>query len=189
MEYISGKNLRQIHETFEIEESTALQIIQEVALALQFIWENYEIIHRDIKPENIMITDDYQIKLLDFGLSKRVNASGIHDVTTERVGIGTPGYMSPEQFLDSKNVDYKADIFSLGATLFFLVTGEKPITGKSNAEIYDCTRKNSPPPMSRMEGKCSPQCIELICSMMQLQPENRPDSYSEILEKITAIIG
>ena len=188
MEYISGSNLREIQNAYEIEEQTALQIIQEVTLALQFIWENYAIIHRDIKPENIMMTEDYKIKLLDFGLSKQVNSSGIHDVTTERVGIGTPGYMSPEQFLDSKHVDFKADIFSLGATLFYLITGEKPITGKNHKDIYDCTRRNAPPPASRLEGKCSPECIELIQFMMQLNPENRPASYGVLLERISALL-
>ena len=189
MEYISGKNLREVQDSFEIGEETALQIVQEVAYALQFIWENYAIIHRDIKPENIMITDEYQVKLLDFGLSKQVTSSGEHDVTTERVGLGTPGYMSPEQFVDSKNVDFKSDIFSLGATLFFLITGEKPITGKSHSEVYSCTCRNSPPPKSRLEGKCSSQCIDLIQFLMQRDPKDRPESYGILLEKLTALIS
>ena len=188
MEYIKGHNLKELMDIYDINEETALQIILETTLALQYIWDNYTIIHRDIKPENIMLNEELQVKLLDFGLSKIIGSGRSRDVTTEKVGIGTPGYMSPEQFLDSKNVDFKADIYSLGATLFFLITGEKPIAGKSHSEVYASTVQNSPPSPDKFCQKCSPVTIDLIRSMMQLKPEDRPD-YNEVIQRISALLN
>ena len=189
MEYIKGKNLKVVYDFYSIDEATALQLIQEVALALQYIWENFAIIHRDIKPENIMLNDDLQVKLLDFGLSKQVGSSTMTDVTSERTGLGTPGYMSPEQFLNSRDVDFRADIYSLGATLFFLLTGYKPINGTTNREVYEDTLKNSPPPALLLELKCSSECIDLIQFMMQAKVEDRPSSYGVLLERIARLLN
>lgn len=189
MEFITGDNLRELQKKFDFGEETSLMVIQRVTEALQYIWENFSIIHRDIKPENIMINDQMEVKLLDFGLSKQLSSQSMTEITLEKVGLGTPGYMSPEQFLDSKHVDFRSDIFSLGATLFFLVVGEKPFSGTTNQEIYKDTLRNSPPPQKRMTGKCSDECAELICFMMQQKPENRPQSYSELLEKVNKLLS
>ena len=188
MEYINGKNLKQLKEEYLFDEQATLQIALETATALRNIWEGYAVIHRDIKPENIMLDDEFCLKLLDFGLSKQCLDDCDTNITMAHSGLGTPGYMSPEQFADSRNVDFKSDIFSLGATMFFLLTGEKPFSGVTAMEIYHDTLVNSPPEFRRFKESCSPQCVQLIRRMMQKEPDDRFNSYGELLEEIEKLI-
>lgn len=188
MEYIKGKNLKELYSEYHFGEESSLLIIRETAIALQYIWENYFFIHRDIKPENIMLDERNHLKLLDFGLSKQVNVGETTMITMECSGLGTPGYMSPEQFTDSKHVDFRSDIFSLGATLFFLLTGEKPFSGRSMQEVFADTIRNSPPKYQRMASKCSKGCIELVRRMMQKEPRDRYGSYSELIQDINQLL-
>jgi serine/threonine protein kinase len=188
MEYINGQNLKELHKDYQFSEQSSLLIIRETAIALQYIWDNYFIIHRDIKPENIMLDERNHLKLLDFGLSKQVNMGETTMITMASSGLGTPGYMSPEQFTDSKHVDFRSDIFSLGATLFFLVTGEKPFTGSTTQEIYTDTLRNSPPKFQRLASRCSRDCIQLIRRMMQKEPRDRYGSYSELIQDINNLL-
>ena len=185
MEYIKGKNLSQLKQEYTFDEEVTLKIAKEAAVALQYIWENYSIIHRDIKPENIMLDESFHLKLLDFGLSKQCSNSSMSDmITMDRSCLGTPGYMSPEQFKDFKNADFRTDIFSLGATMFFLLTGQKPFRGTTLEDIYQETMNNAPPPPEKFNGTCSPECIRLISKMMQFDPASRHSSYGELLDEI-----
>ena len=188
MEYINGMNLKQVMEKYDVDEKTALQVARETAVALQHIWEQHSIIHRDIKPENIMLNEEFSLKLLDFGLSKQCVEDGGSDITMANSSLGTPGYMSPEQFTDSRNVDFRTDIFSLGATMFYLLTGKSPSAGDSLDQIYNDTLVNAPPPAEKLEGKCSPGCIRLIQWMMQKDPDDRIGSYMELLDEIDQLL-
>lgn len=188
MEYIDGKNLKQLKKEYVFDEQTTLVIAQETAIALQYIWENYSVIHRDIKPENIMLNENFCVKLLDFGLSKQCSDEDETNITMARSGLGTPGYMSPEQYSDGKNADFRSDIFSLGATMFFLLTGEKPFDGKSAMEVYNDTLANSPPMMSRFGNCCSNECMQLIRTMMQREPDDRFYSYSDLIAAMDRLI-
>lgn len=189
MEYIEGKNLRQFLGGYVFDELSTLQIARETALALQYIWEEYSIIHRDIKPENIMLDNNWHLKLLDFGLSKQCDEIVTSMITMERSSLGTPGYMSPEHFTDFKHADFRSDIYSLGATLFTLLTGEKSADGETVSEYYDSTLANSPPPAARFGDKCSAGCIRLIRKMMAKAPAGRHGSYQELLQEIELLIA
>ena len=190
MEYVNGKNLRQIRKEYDCDEYFALQIARETALALKDIWEECEVVHRDVKPENIMVDENFRLKLLDFGLSKSWGGVvGESDITMEHSALGTPGYMSPEQFLDFKHVDFRSDIFSLGATIFFMINGEKPFEGDDAATVYRNTLANSPPPHVRYEGRCSPECMFLIDRMMQRDPMMRYDSYDQLIAAIDQVMA
>lgn len=189
MEYIKGKNLKELYSEYQFSEQSSLLIIRETAIALQYIWDNYCIIHRDIKPENIMLDERNHLKLLDFGLSKQLNTGETTMITIASSGLGTPGYMSPEQFVDSKHVDFRSDMFSLGATLFFLLSGEKPFMGSSMQEIYADTLRNSPPRYQRLASKCSKNCIELVRRMMQREPRDRYSSYSELIQDVNSLLS
>ena len=188
MEYIDGMNLKQVMSEYDVDEKTVLQVARETAVALQHIWERYSIIHRDIKPENIMLDKQWSLKILDFGLSKQCVEDGGSDITMANSSLGTPGYMSPEQFTDSRNVDFRSDIFSLGATMFYLLTGKSPSGGDSLDQIYNDTLTNAPPPASKLEGKCSTGCINLIQWMMQKNPDDRMGSYMELLDEIDQLL-
>lgn len=188
MEYIRGQNLRQISQSFKMDEHAVLQIAKETVHALKDIWEQYAIIHRDIKPENIMLDEKFHLKLLDFGLSKQCEGEIESAITMEQSSLGTPGFMSPEQFLDFKNADFRTDIFSLGATLFFLLTKTQPFNGATLMDVYKDTKKNSPPPAKNFLSKCSPGCIKLIRKMMEFSPDKRHSSYGELLQEIKELL-
>ena len=132
MEYIEGETLTSLRKRVAFDEESAIIIVKEVAKALDYMWETHRLIHRDIKPSNIMLDAESHIKLLDFGMSKCTDSDETA-LTVEHVGLGTPGYMSPEQFCDSRNAGIRSDMFSLGATLFFLLTGHAPFSGRSFA--------------------------------------------------------
>jgi len=188
MEYIDGKNLRQLKSEFCFDEQTTLQVAREVVVALKHLWEDYSIIHRDIKPENIMLDQYSKIKVLDFGLSKQWVPDSNTSLTMAMTVLGTPGYMSPEQFADSKSVDFRADIFSLGATICYLMSGKKPFNGDSPMEIYHDTLANSPPLTLEFDTGCSAGCMQLIRNMMQRDPDDRYYSYSDLLADIDRLI-
>lgn len=188
MEYVNGKNLKQLKTEFVFDEQATLQIAYETAVALQYIWDNFSIIHRDIKPENIMLDEGFRVKLLDFGLSKQFDDQEDTTITMASSGLGTPGYMSPEQYTDGKHADFRSDIFSLGATMFFLLTGKKTFNGQSTMDVYTDTLANSPPAPERFEGLCSEGCINVMRRMMQRYPDDRYYSYSELLDDLEKLL-
>ena len=192
MEYIDGSNLRQLYKDgCAFDDDSVLTIAYEVARALQDIWNEYKIIHRDIKPENIMIDSNSFVKLLDFGLSKQYgkDSSGTSLITLAHSSLGTPGYMSPEQFGNFKDVDFRADIYSLGATLFYLLSGRESMQADTIVEYYNHTVANSPPPVESFGENCSPDCVGLIRKMMQFDPEDRHRSYEELISDIKRLLG
>ena len=189
MEYVNGKNLKQLKEEFAFDEQSVLQIAREMVVAMQYIWNNYSVIHRDIKPENIMLDENFCLKILDFGLSKQcTDDEESTNITIAMSGLGTPGYMSPEQFSDARNADFRSDIFSLGATMCFLLTGKKPFNGRTPMEIYHDTLANSPPMFLKFDTECSAECFQLIRRMMQREPDDRFESYDELLAEIEKLI-
>jgi outer membrane protein assembly factor BamB/predicted Ser/Thr protein kinase/CRISPR/Cas system CMR-associated protein Cmr5 small subunit len=133
MEYIEGKTLEDtIKDKNQFEWRHAVQVIVDTAEALSHAHQK-GMIHRDIKPENIMITPQGQVKVMDFGLAKHVHSSAKVSVTGQIVG--TPFFMSPEQ-AGGKPTDARSDIYSLGVTLYYMLTGVKPFNGKNLQEIF-----------------------------------------------------
>ncbi|MBO5761807.1 MAG: protein kinase [Lentisphaeria bacterium] len=187
LEYVDGKNLADLQSEFNFDEKTVLLLIQEAAVALAYAWDKFSITHRDIKPDNIMLDSRGHIRILDFGLSKSMDEDSHTEITMEMAGLGTPGFMSPEQFCDFKHADFRSDIFALGATACFLFTGKSPFSGDTNRKIYESTVQNSPPPARVLAPYCSGDTIELIRWMMQKDVESRPASYQELLAEIARI--
>src|SRR5207248_10141075 len=104
-------------------ENDAIRLLAQVAQGLHKA-HKLGMIHRDVKPDNILVTPDGQAKLADLGLVKEVDAE--LNLTKTGRGLGTPHFMAPEQFRNAKNADARCDIYSLGATLYMMVTGELP---------------------------------------------------------------
>ena len=97
--------------------------------------------------------------------------------------------MSPEQYKNAKEVDFRSDIYSLGVTMYYLLKKKNPFSGNNFFEIYKDTVKNSPPSKRAFFGVCSNECATLIQSMMELEPEKRPASYDELINSIKAILN
>ncbi|MEK7866201.1 MAG: serine/threonine-protein kinase, partial [Planctomycetota bacterium] len=131
MELLAGKSVQSLlDETGRLKESEALEIIVQIAKALEYM-EGQGIVHRDIKPDNIIMQEGGAIKLIDLGFAKAIGESE----TEQDVTCGTPQYMSPEQAQGRAELDVRSDIYSLGATLYHLVLGEVPFGGSDNMEI------------------------------------------------------
>ena len=182
MEFVDGPTVRAVlRSSGTLEEKRALEIVQGVAQALEHACKR-GIIHRDIKPDNLMLDADGTVKLADLGLARSVEKPTT--VTVEGSQLGTPYYMAPEQIRGLPDVDSRADIYALGATLFHLVTGQFPYDGPTASAIM--TRHvTDPVPSARTANPgVSRACDELIARMMAKDPADRPQTPAELLSDI-----
>ncbi|MFY0577371.1 serine/threonine-protein kinase [Cystobacter fuscus] len=124
MEYVEGRSLRDV--MGELSPPEALRVALQVARALECAQEK-DIIHRDLKPENILVDGRGHVKVADFGLAGIRRPDSTERLTATSVAMGTLNYMAPEQRRDAKNVDGRADLFSLGVMLYEMLTGEVPV--------------------------------------------------------------
>lgn len=140
------------------------------------------IVHRDVKPNNIMIANDGAIRLLDFGLARGV---GIDMTSLTRTGtiVGTPGYMSPEQF-EGHGVDERSDLYSLGVVLFELLTGRLPFTGQTPIAVA-MKHKSEPPPLPRSIRRDLPVWIEqVVLTCLEKDPDRRFRSAGDLAAEL-----
>src|SRR5262249_52862320 len=134
MEYVPGTDLAKVvKRRGPLPAEEACSYIRQAALGLQHVFER-GLVHRDIKPSNLLLTSAGVVKILDLGLA-RLNPTGDDDLSTalthDGAVMGTPDYMAPEQIQDTHQVDIRADLYSLGATLYYLLTGKPPFPGGS----------------------------------------------------------
>src|SRR2546422_9079685 len=151
MELVEGEDLAQRLARGAIPLNKALPIAKQIAEALQAAHEQ-GIIHRDLKPANLMVTAQGVVKLLDFGLAKfKVAASDqtLTPTTQADTLLGTVGYMSPEQ-AEGQPMDARTDIFSFGAVLYEMLTGERAFTGESTAAVLGAVLRDEPRLLSRI---------------------------------------
>lgn len=175
MDYIDGHDLSALINGEAVDEVVALKIIREVAVILRAVFNDYQVIHRDIKPENIMITPDGGVHLLDFGLSLALSSDNEYQCR----GIGTVQFSPPEQ-IAGDTVDLRADIYSLGVTLFQLLTKHFPYDGE--VEEIRAAHLNEPVPDPRSyRQEISPFTVEVIKRMMAKDPDERYQSWNEII--------
>lgn len=188
MEYVDGISVSELIKiNGMVAEERALVIVQSVAEGLEAALES-GIIHRDIKPANIMVTKNKQVKLADLGLAKRVDEPAEMSETRPNIGLGTPHFFAPEQAADASTADHRSDIYSLGATLYNMLTGQVPFKGKS---LPDLVRKHSEEPVVppiQVVPTVSRLTSELVVHMMAKRPDDRPRNYADLLTGIQACI-
>ena len=182
MTYVNGENLKaRLRREGRIPVDEALHIAQQVAEALYYAWDEAGLIHRDVKPDNIMTTDDGIVKLTDLGLA--MNQSE----WTEGMEIsGSPSYMSPEQFAGEK-LDPRSDIYSLGITLYQMISGRLPYDGETVKKIARQHQEAEPIPLRRLVPGIPLPVEALVKRMMAKKPENRFASMEEVLKAIWTI--
>jgi len=157
-----------------------------VAEALQHAWNRTRLIHRDLKPGNVFISDEGVVKLGDFGLAKSVDSSG-SGLTQTGTTMGTPHYMSPEQARGDKDTDFRSDIYSLGCTLYHLLTGKLPYDGP-NAMAITLKHINDPPPAILKElPTCPMPLVMMLGKMLKKHPRERHQSYEELISEMRRV--
>jgi serine/threonine protein kinase len=185
MEFIEGDNLSDyVAKHGKIPVENALAIIEQAALALKAAAEK-SIVHRDIKPSNLMVTRDGRVKVADMGLAKILTEDS--ELTMSSVSIGSPHFIAPEQASSSKTADHRVDIYSLGVTLLYLVTGKYAYDGDSPISIV-LAHATKPLPSGAELGTDLPQEIEaLIRHMAAKNPDQRYQNYDELLPDLQLV--
>jgi serine/threonine protein kinase len=187
MEFIEGESLGQrLERDGRLSEAEAVRIIVLAARGLEQA-HLQGMIHRDVKPDNIMIMPDGQVKLADLGLVKEIDA----DVNLTRTGrgLGTPHFMAPEQFRNAKNADIRCDIYSLGATLYMMVTGKMPFQALGPLEAWMKKINNELTPARKLVPALSDRTDSLIRRCMDPDPKQRPASCREFIDELSSPSG
>jgi hypothetical protein len=188
MEFVDGKNLKDIlrvHEKLDI--ARGIEIAVQVCHALRHA-HNRGIIHRDIKPENIMITREGVVKLADLGLAKRMAAENTAGITHAGSILGTPFYMAPEQAKDFSSVDRRSDIYSLGVTIYKMISGKVPFDGRSPIEVMIKAIDGKKVPLRELREGVPAELEEVVDRMMNKLPEKRYQDVDELLRDLNKVM-
>ena len=198
MEYVAGLNLAQlVHAKGPTAIRQACNYIHQAALGLQYAHEE-GMVHRDIKPANLMLShqrDRALIKLLDFGLSKAASEQkagevgiamaidsynlGAHLTCTGDM-LGTPDFIAPEQIAESRQADIRADIYSLGCTLYYLLSGRAPFPNLTLRDVLKAHRSLHPRPLDQVRAEVPADLAAIVARMMAKEPDRRFAAPSEV---------
>jgi len=182
MEHVSGSNLHAlVSERTQLGFVEAVEYIRQAAKGLQYAHQA-GLVHRDIKPSNLLVDDRGVLKLLDLGLARFFRNQDEEALTIkfDEVVLGTADYLSPEQALDSHDVDTRTDIYSLGCTMYFLVTGHPPFPEGTLAQRLIMHQMKEPAPVQEERKDIPPELVELINIMMRKKPEDRFQTAQEV---------
>src|SRR5437773_10099568 len=188
MELIEGETLEErVHRAGPLGVRATIDVAQQVTAAL-IAAEKRGLIHRDLKPANLMLVsadgetfadrndEKLIVKIIDFGLAKALNASVDPMLLTREGFVGTPAFASPEQFEHSA-LDVRADIYSLGVTLWFALTGKTPFAGRSAEEIHRAQQSNALPIEQLKAARVPHRLRSLLESMLAVEPAARPGTH------------
>ncbi|WP_433478337.1 Stk1 family PASTA domain-containing Ser/Thr kinase [Spirillospora sp. CA-142024] len=185
MEYVPGRTLRDaLNSLGRLGPRAALDIMLPVLAALGAA-HRAGLVHRDVKPENVLITEDGQVKVADFGLARAETAS---KMTKTGMIIGTVGYLAPEQVL-SGNADVRADVYAAGIMLFELITGHLPHQGDTPLAVaYKHVNESVPPPSSVVPG-LPPEVDALVTDATSHDPARRPLDANQYHAEVAEVFG
>ncbi|MBQ0051774.1 MAG: serine/threonine protein kinase [Treponema sp.] len=193
-EFVDGLSLAQVLEKqVALGTEVSLLVFLDACYALKFAHQR-GIVHRDIKPGNILISRRAEVKLADFGIaasdqieeiavtkSDKIVAKVAEDVTQSGVTLGTPAYMSPEQIEDSRSVDQRADIFSMGVMLYEMLTGTKPFPSKLSEENLEKIKKGRYINPRQLDHSIPKVICKMIKKMLKANPEKRYQSIDSVI--------
>ena len=185
IEFIDGQSMQDwMDERGQVEVGDAVHVTLRCAEALLHAHEA-TLIHRDIKPDNILVTSKGVVKVADFGLAKAVDEDV--SMTQSGTGLGTPLYMAPEQARNAKDVDQRADIYSLGCTLYYLVTGQLPFSGSTALELIMAKEKGQFT-SARKLNKSVPDRLDLVIDrMMAKDVAHRYESCAQVISDLESL--
>ncbi len=189
MEFIEGMDLaRLVKDKGPLPVAQACDHIRQAALGLQHAHEK-GMVHRDIKPHNLLLARNRTVKILDLGLARfaRPDSAEASSTTLTREGsvMGTLDYIAPEQAMDSHTVDIRADLYSLGCTIYFLLTGKVPFPGGDALAKLMKHKQAEPVPVEQLRPDVPPGVAAVVRKLMAKQPEDRYQTPAEV----AAVLG
>ena len=204
MEWVRGGTLHDlVIDQGPIDPKRAASYILQAARGLQFAHRN-GMVHRDVKPANLLLSDEGVVKVADLGLVKipdwvetetdvgPASVSGVQSgthVTMQGTAVGTPAYMAPEQSSDATSVDHRADVYSLGCSLFYLLAGRAPFDGSVVSEVLEMHAKQPVPDLAEINSRVPSALVQVVQRCMAKQPEQRYDSLSQMVADLEAFLG
>lgn len=202
MEYVDGKPLdKLLSERKQLEPRAAIGFVLQAARGLQFAHE-HGMVHRDVKPANLLLNQHGIVKVADLGLVKTRDSADApngpvepssgddHSVGITTIGdsLGTPSYMAPEQCENAAGVDHRADIYSLGCTLYALLTGRPPFTGRSSDEVIKQHMSSQVTPPINLVQSIPPALSDLSVRMLAKQPDARPKDLGDVIGQLEGML-
>ncbi|MBI3270988.1 MAG: protein kinase [Planctomycetes bacterium] len=177
MEYIDGENLlRTVNGRGPLPAAEAVRLASLAAEALEHA-ASKGVVHRDLRPANFLLPRSGGVKLINFGLAKLMGAPKI---TQPKSALGPPGYIAAEQMEDPSKADFRSDLFSLGAVLFFALTGERPIETDSSLDYLQKVRQTPPPRVRDLLPDLPEELDVVLGKMMARDPRSRHASYAKL---------
>ncbi|MBA4187064.1 MAG: hypothetical protein C0467_03510 [Planctomycetaceae bacterium] len=181
MEYVKGKTLEDlVTKDGPLSAHRVIDYLRQAALGLQHAFEA-GLVHRDIKPSNFLVTENGVVKILDLGLARFFQGPDSSPGSKPGEVMGTVDYMSPEQGLNATEVDIRGDIYSLGATFYFCLSGRLPFEGGTTAQKLLWHQIREPAPLKQLRPDLPTQLIDIISKMMAKEPANRFQTPDEVL--------
>lgn len=177
-EFIDGQSLGDIIKQSPLMEESAVDLGLEIADALSYM-NSSGIVHRDIKPDNILISDEGEVKIVDFGLSREEDQQ---TVSIKGEMFGTPQYLAPE-YIDGKKLTVKTDIYSLGVTLFYMVSGVLPFQAGTPMALLSKQLNEQPPMLNKISSDISEEFADIVNAMLAKDPEARI-SIESLIERL-----
>jgi serine/threonine-protein kinase len=188
-EFIDGTTVYDLLKTRggPLPEEQALEIVIQIAEALAHA-HSRGFIHRDVKPKNIMLTKEGIAKLADMGLARHTSDAG---AALEEAGkaFGTPYYIAPEQVMGSPSVDFRADIYSLGATFYEMLTGRPPFAAPTPQQVMQKHVSGTLVPPDHVNPALSAGASEVVEVMLSKRPKDRYDTTEDLLSDLRAVAG
>ncbi len=186
MDYVEGPTCSaEVQRLGRLDWHRAVEIARQVAAGLEFA-ASKGIIHRDVTPGNIILESDGTARITDLGLAKETTADAT-GLTRSGASLGTPYYMSPEQINSARDVDFRTDIYSLGATLYHMVCGKVPYTGTTFEVMTKQVREPLPSPKIHVPELPDDLC-DVIRKMMAKAPGDRYQSYDELRQDLSNLL-
>ena len=192
MEYVPGISLdRLVASQGRLSVARACSLMAQVARGLEHAHQQ-GMIHRDIKPQNLLVTRDGAVKILDFGLARFASerrAAEPGELTSDGSFLGTPDYIAPEQIDDPRQADIRADLYSLGCTLYFLLAGHAPFPKGSAMQKLKAHANTTPTPLSQLRADVPAELEAILKGLLAKSPEQRYQSPSHVAAALEALAG
>jgi serine/threonine protein kinase len=186
-EYVAGRTVRElILEEGPLPIDRVLNYAIQTTLALNHMHAS-GVIHRDIKPSNIIVSDEGRVKIVDLGLARRDSPDSVCDVTVAGSILGTFDYIAPEQARDPRQADIRSDIYSLGCTMYHMLTGQPPYPeGTAWQKVMDHQGKQAPDP-AKINNRVPPELASIVLTMLSTDPADRQQSPIDLLADLTDV--